>query len=371
MSTTLVHRVPELDGLRGLAVGAVLLWHFTGALLSPSLGWWTIPVYHVSILGRTGVDLFFVLSGFLITSIILGRRQSPAKFVRHFYLRRAFRICPPYILLVVIFWAVVSTGTSNPAFSAATPVWRHLTFTQNLWMVENGSWGPGAISVTWSVSIEEQFYLVFPLLVLVASSRALPSLLVAIAACSIAFRAYQWFGVSSNFGMYVHTLSRLDGLAAGALLAWAWSDPSVSSTLLQHRARIIAWTKRLGYLFPILAISIAWNLPLTMAAWGHTYLTLFYTMVLASVLCSLGQPSCIWLRRPTLIWLGAVSYTVYLFHPLVLSLVFMLVGRPEQVATQLDALLALVALALTFAYSALSLLLLERPLLSWGRRWSY
>ena len=142
-------RIPELDGLRGVAVGIVLLWHFVGALMDPSLGSWTKAVYNTTILGRTGVDLFFVLSGFLITGIILDKSQAPSQFLKHFYIRRVLRIVPSYALLILVFWLAIVVGVDNYAFNSETPWWHHATFTQNLWMAEHDRWGPGAISVIW------------------------------------------------------------------------------------------------------------------------------------------------------------------------------------------------------------------------------
>src|SRR5215831_9167674 len=97
-------RISELDGLRGVAVAMVLLWHFVGTTISPDLGALSRIVSNVFLFGRTGVDLFFVLSGFLIIGILADRRESDA-FFAPFYLRRAARILPPYFLLLAVFWS--------------------------------------------------------------------------------------------------------------------------------------------------------------------------------------------------------------------------------------------------------------------------
>jgi peptidoglycan/LPS O-acetylase OafA/YrhL len=367
----LAPRIPELDGLRGLAVGAVLTWHFIGAMLDPSLGTWTRGIYHLTILGRTGVDLFFVLSGFLITGIILDRQKQPAAFLGAFYLRRVLRIVPSYALLVVLFWAVVATGANSTAFNPETPWWRHATFTQNLWMTDAGTWGPGAISVTWSVAIEEQFYLAFPLLLLLTPRRWVPCLLLAIGAASCAYRAAAWVLHGEAFRMYVYTLSRLDGLACGALIAWLWREDWFSPWLDRTWARVTVLFRVLALVFPLLAFAMAVNLPLAMSTWGHTYLTLFYGLCLLLVLRCAGRPGLDWLRHRRLRQLGAISYTAYLFHPLLLSLVFVAAFRPEKVSTATDAALAFSALVLTLLWSAVSLRWLEAPLTTQGRRWSY
>ena len=157
-------RILELDGLRGIAVSMVLLWHFLGAILAPDLGQWAQAIRQVLIFGRTGVDLFFVLSGFLIIGILVDRKRSISRFST-FYMRRLLRIVPPYLALLLVFWIPVAAGVRNTVFGDEIPLWSHLSFTQNWLMAQQNSYGPGGFSVTWSVAIEEQFYLIFPLVV--------------------------------------------------------------------------------------------------------------------------------------------------------------------------------------------------------------
>lgn len=349
----------------------VLVWHFVGAMIDPQLGSWTKIVYHLTILGRTGVDLFFVLSGFLITGIILDRKKSARPFLLSFYVRRLLRIAPSYLLLVLIFWSVVSWGVRNEAFNANTPIWHHLTFTQNWWMADQNKWGPGAISVTWSVAIEEQFYLVFPLLVILTSQKRLPLLLALIAGFSIAFRAFAYFHLGSAFTMYVHTLSRLDGLAAGAIVAWLWRHPEFELWTQHNAVRMRRWLKNLYWGIPVLFIALATNIAWNMAAWGHTYLSLLYAVVLVHILLATGTQKVAWLRQPLLVRLGAISYSVYLFHPLFLACVFLAFKRPERISSLVDLSLAASALALTLVWCALSFRLLERPITQAGRKMTY
>ncbi|QIM53989.1 acyltransferase family protein [Hydrogenophaga crocea] len=364
-------RIAELDGLRGIAVGMVLVWHFVGALIDQGLGGWTKLVYGLTIFGRTGVDLFFVLSGFLITGILLDRRQSPARFLQSFYVRRLLRIAPSYLVLVAIFWAAVAAGARNDVFNSDTPLWHHLTFTQNWWMAEHDRWGPSAISVTWSVAIEEQFYLAFPLMVLLTPYKRLPVLLLAIALGSAVFRAMAWLLHDSAFTMYVHTLSRLDGLAAGAVIAWACRHQGFEAWMTRHGAALQRLFTRLLWLIPLFLIAIRINLPLNMALWGHSYLTVVYALAVLLILKRLDRGGIGALRQAWLTRLGAVSYTVYLFHPLFLACAFLIARRPERVSTLYDAGLAAAALCATLIWAAFSLKFLERPLTKAGRKLRY
>src|SRR5204862_2304884 len=112
----------ELNGLRGIAVGMVLIWHFVGAIISPNLGALSNLVSNVFVFGRTGVDLFFDLSGFLIIGILVDRRDSPAYFLP-FYRRRAARILPPYLLLLAFFWTFTLWLPPNSYFGATIAPW--------------------------------------------------------------------------------------------------------------------------------------------------------------------------------------------------------------------------------------------------------
>jgi peptidoglycan/LPS O-acetylase OafA/YrhL len=364
-------RITELDGLRGLAAAMVLVWHFVGALIDQGL-WGAKLVYALTIFGRTGVDLFFVLSGFLITGILLDRRQASAtKFLRHFYFRRILRIVPSYLVLVAVFWAAVALGPQNDAFNGDIPLWHHLTFTQNWWMAVNNRWGPSAISVTWSVAIEEQFYLVFPLLVLCTPRKHFPLLLIAIAVGSAAFRATAWLIFDNAFLMYVHTLSRLDGLVAGAGIAWAWRHPDFWGWVMKRQVPLRRLFLGLIWTIPLFLIAIQVNLPLNMAVWGHSYLTILYALALALILVQLNQKGTRVLRYQWLGQLGGISYTVYLFHPIALTCTFILAGRPERISSWQDAGVAAGALCATLIWASISQKFLERPLIRAGRRFQY
>ena len=366
-----MRRIDELDGLCGVAVLMVLAWHLVGATIDPTIAFWAKAVARTLVLGRTGVDLFFVLSGFLITGIILDRTRTAARFLGSFYLRRARRILPPYLLLVAAFWLVVVTAPASEAFNADTPLWRHLSFTQNEWMSQNAQWGPGAIAVTWSVAIEEQYYIAFPLLVLLVPRRALPSALLGIALCSIGWRAGVYTDKSSTFTAYVSTLARLDALAFGGLIAWAWRDDSSRAWLASRRRTLLITTLLCAALTPALALLVARDFGWHMFAWGHTYLSLFYSAVLVCVLLAAGTRFGSVLRARWLRFLGAISYSLYLFHPFMLSGAFLLAGRTEHVRRWSDAAIVLGALLVTFACCTLSVAGLERPAVRFGRRFAY
>lgn len=364
-------RIVELDGLRGIAVSLVLIWHFSGAVIDQSLGVWAKFVYWITIFGRTGVDLFFVLSGFLITGIILDRKQGFRNFLMSFYMRRVLRIVPSYLVLVVVFWIIVFSTSATPAFNADTPIWYHLLFIQNVWMALSNVWGPGAISVTWSVAIEEQYYIVFPFVCLLLSRDNLIKLLCFVAIASCCFRLWVWLRFGNSFAMYVFTLSRLDGLALGGLLACFWRTDAFLNLSKENKTAIKNSLVVLICVIPVFLFFIKKDLSMNMALWGHTYLTLLYSLALLVILFNLGSNNLAWLRGCRLAKLGALSYTLYLVHPFFISSVFLLSGKNEKLSSLVELFLFLVALCLSLIYSFVSFKFLEKPATDLGKRYAY
>lgn len=167
-------RVSEFDGARGLAVLAVVIAHYFGEV---EHGFTTLRI-----LGPIGVNLFFVLSGFLIGSIILERVDSQ-NFFRVFYARRALRILPVYFLVVATTLTLI--WLLNVPWAASTlPAWSYFTFTQNFFMAVRGDVGTRWLTPTWTLAVEEQFYLLIPLLIFLLPAKAiLPSIRIGIALC--------------------------------------------------------------------------------------------------------------------------------------------------------------------------------------------
>ena len=154
-------RIPALDGLRGVAIALVLFWHFILCSIpctgGTAFGYFNKLFRH----SYSGVDLFFVLSGFLITQILL-RDVGSKDWLKRFWIRRAFRILPLYFLFLLA--AMIFSLMGNPAqggyFTTPNPIWPYLLMLQNIEMARQrslGTWG-----VTWSLAVEEQFYLFYP-----------------------------------------------------------------------------------------------------------------------------------------------------------------------------------------------------------------
>jgi len=203
-------RIAALDGVRGLAILLVLAMH--SLWIGPGFGLGLDhPYARVAKLGWCGVDVFFVLSGFLITGILV-RSKGSEHYFRNFYVRRSLRIFPLYYLVVgLLLFAQASREVPG------SDVVAHLLYYQNFLYAFDYDNVDQALEVTWSLAIEEQFYLLWPALVWLLSQTGLRALCVCVITGAIGLRLYLvWQGVERTHFL---TPCRLDTLAAGALLA--------------------------------------------------------------------------------------------------------------------------------------------------------
>ena len=241
---TAFSRVPELDGLRGVAVLLVLFHHFviysgiTGDVVVDRV------VSTLASYGWVGVDLFFVLSGFLITGILYDTKTQPGYF-RNFYSRRALRIFPLYFgffaLSLLAAPVLLSPDDGQKLVDMQGWYWTYMT---NIEVVMAGQWpAPQHLNHFWSLAIEEQFYLIWPMAVLALSHRHLVRLAVGCMATALLLRITAPFGMSA-LDAYVLLPTRMDSLAAGALVALlvrsdnglralkAWSLPGIAMSAI-------------------------------------------------------------------------------------------------------------------------------------------
>lgn len=331
-------KVPQLDGVRGIAVLLVLL-HNTDV---PSLHLWLISGN-----GWMGVDLFFVLSGFLITGILVDTKQSEG-FFRNFYARRCLRIWPLYYSLLLFMFVIVPLLRPSEApivFAArSSPWWSYPFFLQNF-LVPIPTAATGLLAVTWSLAVEEQFYLVWPLVVRYCNEGQLRKIAIAIICFSPALRFYLSL---HQVNIYSNTLCRLDGLMAGALLALVVR----SSSFLPSRFVKPAW------------ITLIVCAPLAlMIGTLHARWIVFSLVAMASVsfvylaLFSKQRGLDAILNNRFLVYTGTISYGIYLLQKIPLD---------AMKAFHLDhhQFLALpITIAATYALAALSWNLLENPFL--------
>ncbi len=303
--------MPALDGLRGLAIAGVLACHFSNAW--PEISALDRGALQVLGLGWAGVDLFFVLSGFLITGILVDQVGAPGWW-SGFLLRRALRIFPLYYLALALF------GLLGPALGLINR-WTFGRWGFWYWTYL-GNWAYAArqvippLSHFWSLGVEEQFYLLWPLVVLAtARGKRLAVLTAGLVLIAPALRAWIVYGsgwpVGSAFRV---TPGRLDGLAMGALLAVAFRD-RVGRELA---ARAWPWGAALGAAgFVALGAPLGFDMhraPLEI--WSHTALAVAFGGLLTGAVVGQGTGSRLAraLSAAPLRALGRVSYGVYVWH---------------------------------------------------------
>jgi peptidoglycan/LPS O-acetylase OafA/YrhL len=349
-----VGKIKELDGLRATAILLVVAWHYLGVGENPTL-------WRVFIFGRIGVDMFFVLSGYLITRILLNSRESPGYFST-FYRRRAFRILPIYFVMVGIYLiGRQMRGSAESLFGGALPWWSYVIGLQNWWMTGQQTYGAYWLTGTWSLAVEEQFYLAFPLLVRYVSPAHLPRILIALMIlCPVGRAIAGAFG--DHFGYYVFTPLRADILAVGALIAWA--EFANKTAPAAPAVRIVLWVSLA--LFPLFAISIGRNTDFHMALWGHTYLVALFGSIVFTVLRFKSSARFAFLRTGVAEFFASISYALYLVHGNVLALAFLAAGSAHTVSTGRGIIITAVAFLISIAICGASYRFFEAPLIARG-----
>lgn len=349
-------RVKEIDGLRAIAILLVVAWHYLGTTGGPDSMMWKMFIF-----GRTGVDLFFVLSGYLITAILLNNRNSPSYF-RSFYGRRVFRILPIYYAMFGIYVAGVYLSLSPTLFAGKVPEWTYAAGLQNFWMAVRQDYGAMWLGGTWSLVIEEQFYLLFPMVVLLVPLRVLPKVLIAIMiACPIGRAIAGVMG--DHYAYYVLMPLRADILAVGALIAWVEYSGAITEQIRTTVRKTLIVTT---CLLPLFALAIAKHSDLHMALWGHTYLVGLYGAILFTVLQMRGSQRLSILRSRTMGFFAKISYALYLVHVNVWILVCHTFGVGRNLETQAGIALTALSFALSVSICALSWRFFEGPLQRMG-----
>jgi peptidoglycan/LPS O-acetylase OafA/YrhL len=301
-------RIPALDGIRGVAILLVMMFHLN---MVPAVGRLALAWSRVTQYGGLGVDVFFVLSGFLITGVLLDADEKPHYF-RNFYARRILRIFPLYyavtafsfwILPHVLPWTRVKFAQVN---RDAIWYWFHLS---NFSIARRGAFVHGIMDVSWSLAIEEQFYLVWPAIVFFLR-RSLYWICLAVISVSCISRVLLTGLGTSPVAIYTLTFCRLDGLALGALVALAARK--------LPRNTLAFWA--LAGAAASCALPIAASLPLKPwvalldAALTHLLVsTLTASAILTVIIHAQFAPIRIFSLSP-LRALGRYSYALYLFH---------------------------------------------------------
>jgi peptidoglycan/LPS O-acetylase OafA/YrhL len=327
-------RIKSLDGLRAFAILAVMLHH-----------------HEIVRGGWIGVDIFFVLSGFLITSILRRDRLDPRYWSR-FYIRRATRILPP----VLLFTALASVYYHLP---------RHSVFLYSLFLgnfTNSTSRSVVQLQMLWSLAVEEHFYLLFPLAVYRLNRSQLLKVLAAVVVLVPILRCLATPHLAWD-SIYYWTFFRIDGLAMGAALAVLTEDP-------RQVARLTRWAAPIAVGFASVFGLLSLSMPAQFERMADTRLfnTLGYSLVAASsvflIAYLLVLPNSLFARvaawKP-LVFIGAISYGLYLYHLSVMSFLIHLTKLDEKRVFPISASAAILISWLSFRF-------FEKPIIAFGHR---
>jgi len=289
-------RIDQLDAIRGIAILTVIIHNQREQF----------PGLHLVKLfenGWMGVDLFFVLSGFLITGILVDSKESPRYFT-NFYARRCLRIWPLYyavLLFMFVLVPILRPAEGHQIFANSSPWWAYPLFIQNF-LVPAPPAATGPLAVAWSLAVEEQFYLVWPWVVRYSTNERIRRIALFAIGVSPVVRFYL-----SHHGVYIYsnTFCRLDGLMAGAVLAVAVR----SATFRPERFLKFAW------------VALAAAIPLIFAALAFEQKWIVYSLSTAAcaafVFLALFSPQR-WLQSIVtnrfIVYTGTISYGLYLLH---------------------------------------------------------
>lgn len=344
-------RDPTVDIIRGIAVLQVLIWHLWTPYLAQTQPW----LHRGLTLTWSGVDLFFVMSGYLIGGLLFKNREAPHYF-RYFYARRVLRILPLYLLLLVIVLHIPGDKSW---------LWKYLVFVQNIAYSIGGrltNIQDSILAPTWSLAVEEQFYLVLPLLIWATPKRALPWMLVLLVCFAPLFR-FAITPVTHPFAPYMLLPSRMDGLFLGVLIAWFLHLPQGMYWARTHRKLLWIATLVLGCIFVYLIAISKSSGDYHNRTWGYTAIALFYGAVTLLAVTATQRPPR-WLAP--LAWMGLGTFSLYLFHMPIRTAYFKLVMPLLPV---MPGYLHIVVITLAaFLVSYICWQLIERPAMDFGHR---
>jgi peptidoglycan/LPS O-acetylase OafA/YrhL len=342
-------RLPALDVLRGIAILIVLVYHYVPAQFIPPLFW-------------SGVDLFFVLSGFLITDILL-KNAKAGNYYQTFYIRRAARIIPLYWLLLLVFGLALKFAPEmlGSSFAKHLPFWSYFTFTQNFLYSARNFWRDPWLDVTWSLALEEQFYIFLSITARNLNKKYLAGLSIFLILLAPVLRLY----TASPLAAYMLPLQRADSLMLGVLIAIFWQSKSGQEFIYNHK-KYFLWALPvfflgIAYLFKINA-GIGMPIP-------HFILAFFYADLLILGLVSSPEKPGLIFGSKFLGWLGLRSYGIYLLHkPFRLVMMTLLQKQSITLEPWVNLLLMIFLL---FLFSEICYRAIEKPIMNWAHRFKY
>ena len=354
-----IQYIPAIDGLRAIAVIAVTLYHL-------GVSW--IPG------GFLGVDLFFVISGYVITRLLLDSIQERGGLdLRDFYMARIRRLFPPLVFMIVVTSIVIGIWAPDTSKKFVTDAPFSLFGGMNWWLVFNhqdyfaSSGRPPLLQHTWSLAVEAQFYLLWPLILLLIlknfGKKVIPAAALTIAAISgvaLMFVSFQLDAANSSkvshvyFGTDTHSI----GLFLGAALAVSWIPQNFHLQVTRRAQDFIDGIGVFGFLGILATFLLIDETKPTLYKLAFPLAGLFGTAILISIVHPASRFAPL-LRNKVLLWIGERSYAIYLWHWVIFQ-----ISRPQVDLDGENWALFLLRILLVLAMADISLRLVELPIRS-------
>jgi peptidoglycan/LPS O-acetylase OafA/YrhL len=310
--------------------------------------------------GAYGVDLFFVLSAYLITELLLREKEEQGVLdVRSFYIRRILRIWPLYYFFILL---AATVPFFNPYHSFTSRFVLPFLFLSGNWSLVAFGWPKSVADSLWSVSVEEQFYLLWPPIVAKLSRRGIVVAAMTMIVLANVARVCVLMLHGTTPQLWGNTFAHLDSIAAGILLA----------VLLSGRAPDIGYAMRMSLITSaliglVLRAHFSEILPLDTLGWGETLLG--WPIVAASCTAIVVTFIGLQARSRPLQYLGKISYGLYVYHMLCIRIAERILRHESGFLHQV--LRIVLSLGITIVLSAVSYALLEKPFLNLKRRFTY
>jgi peptidoglycan/LPS O-acetylase OafA/YrhL len=284
-----------LDAWRGIAVLAVIVSHYFATSFICRFGW-------------VGVDMFFVLSGFLITHSLLKSKKEPRRYFFNFYIRRILRIVPVYFALLACFYGYIYlSGKQDTLKFYVHNWWYYASFLQNWLFAFKGLPDEYVLNHLWSLAVEEQFYILWPFVLYFIPLRRLSNFLLIFIAVTLVLRTFLWLSFPGQIGVYYcNTFTRMDSICIGCFLASARPNIRKETGIILMIALSLS-----VFLGIILCNSTSYTSPFFATA-GYTLLAFLFCLLLDQYIKSkkLG-----FLKNSFFLnYIGKISYCIYLIH---------------------------------------------------------
>lgn len=358
-------RITAIDGLRGVAVSLVLFWHYIVNQIGENNDIISKNIYKYGSATWSGVDLFFIISGFLITSILLKYRNNK-NIILIFYVKRILRIFPLYFLLAFIFLIVVFSNNANISdylFKEKLPLISYFVFIQNFYSAKISDLGPNWLSVAWSLAVEEQFYLFIPwVVVYLKRSHAIFTICILIVAAPI------WRFQIGGVAAYVLPFCRADSILMGSLCAFLVTSSYWEFLRVKFFNKLMITT-----CFILLGlISFVINLSQIGGVLNHIYFSLLFSFVILIAYENSFMPIRGLLNLNWLAWLGIRCFPIYLFH-LPVNSIFQesLLEKPYNIYDSYSFTVVLISLSATLLVANFSHNYFESYFLKMGEKYKY